>query len=551
MRCKPERRVLYFMILLSTVSWGQPLDADSLRAQLRTEVPDSLKVKILIVLSEVATVGHDSSELYLRQALALATRTNNDFGIGDANRALIAFAKNEQEVDSLVSLATRYFKRANRQQYIPLIFLKAATRYITFGNKYVTAFHYANLFLTQYKNENDAENFAKGWNLVGEVHRVSENYEKALDAYRRSREYSLKGKIMFLAPIINVGTIQVELGQLDSAMRQYNWVEDYLVRTKLEGANTFGYIKYRKARVYLLQGKYDEALREAQLSLAVYTRLVHAEGKILALSVLSDVYYHRGAYKQAILYGEQGIALAKEINYVINDIGKICEIVANSYYQLKDFRNAYRYMEAQHDMQSKLHDPGLAAELTNELLELEQEKQQLQQELAEEQKKKDAVAIHGQQIIIFYTVGIVLILSGVSFLLYRNWKIKHKLNVELHERQNEILTQAEELKASKEEIEAINANLESIVHERTHIIRDQHARLSEYAYFNAHKIRGPLARILGLILVIDHEFPGEAKAPYREMLKTASNELDQAIKEINDVLEVKNEIGKNDKSRPD
>ena len=103
--------------------------------------------------------------------------------------------------------------------------------------------------------------------------------------------------------------------------------------------------------------------------------------------------------------------------------------------------------------------------------------------------------------------------------------------------QDEIIVQSEELRATNEEMEATNANLEQLVKNRTAIIENQNLRLREYAYFNSHRVRGPLARILGLVLLIDYEFSGGVFFPYKEMLKTASNELDQEIRGINTILD--------------
>jgi signal transduction histidine kinase len=93
------------------------------------------------------------------------------------------------------------------------------------------------------------------------------------------------------------------------------------------------------------------------------------------------------------------------------------------------------------------------------------------------------------------------------------------------------------LKASNLEIEKINANLEVVVNERTKKIKDQNELLTEYAYFNSHQVRGPLARILGLISVLHLEFNRDSFGPYIDMLHQASTELDEAIKNINDQLD--------------
>ncbi len=540
-------RFLFAVLLIAPINLfgGYFPDSDSLKKELKRTHSDSIKVKILIKLSESKSVGQDSAYLYSIEALNIARRIHYKFGIGDSYRSLISFAKNKAEIDSLVEMSTEFFSELKNRQYESLVLLSAAIRCLTIGNNYVTAFQYANLFLANYKNKKDRESFAKAWNVLGEVYRISKNYKLALDAYRNSEKYAvLNGKILFLSPLINIGTIQLNLGYLDSALNRYDFIERQLIDMQEAGSNSFAYIKYRKAQVFLLGGRFRNALNQATNGFEIYDKLGHNEGRILTWGVLAEIHFKTGSYQESILFGKRAIDLAKRINYVINDIGNVCEVVAKSYGQLGDFENAYRYQIIQSDLTNKAFNPEIAATLINDQLKLEKEKIELQKELSEEQRQKDQSIIQGQKLINLASIAIILALSGVTFLFYRNARVKQRLNLQLQEKQEEILAQTEELtaqteelRASNEKIEAINANLGNLVNDRTATIKNQNLRLRDYAYFNAHKVRGPLARILGLISIIEYEFPHDAFGPYKKMLKESSIELDKAIREINIVLE--------------
>ena len=537
--------VLSALLVIPMVLFGKSVsNSDSLRMQLRENHPDSVKVDILIRLSELRTVRPDSAHAYVIKALNISKHISYNSGIGRSYGSLIAFAETENEIDSLMELSIQFFARSKKTQYEALVFLKAASRYLTFGEGYSKAFHYANLFLANHNNDQDFESYARGWNIIGEVYRISKNYDRAMDAYRQSRRYAISnGEIIFLSPFINIGTIHLELGHLDSALTQYDFVQDYLIKTKDEQSNTFAYIKYRRAQVLLSMGSMTNALSSGKTGFKLYQRLDHNEGMVLTLGIISEVYFRQGLFRKAIHYGKQAVELAGRINYVINDVDQICEVVANSYYQLSDFKNAYLYRSIQNDLMSKLFNPSVTASLINELLTLEGEKQEAQNELFEIQRRKDESVIKIQKTLNYFSISGVLVLLGVSFLFYYNAKAKQQLNFQLHEKNEEILAQTEELtaqgeelRAANEKVEATNANLSVLVNKRTQVIEDQNYRLREYSYFNAHKVRGPLARILGLIAIIEYEYSGDF-FPYMEMLKTASNELDNAIKDINVILE--------------
>jgi glucan phosphoethanolaminetransferase (alkaline phosphatase superfamily) len=108
-----------------------------------------------------------------------------------------------------------------------------------------------------------------------------------------------------------------------------------------------------------------------------------------------------------------------------------------------------------------------------------------------------------------------IMVAGVTYTIlyfvitYSSWIMKKRYdaafksladkNLELYEKSNEIETQNEELVQSQESLNQLNLNLENLVQERTQKIQQQNYQLIKYAYSNAHHVRGPVARILGLI----------------------------------------------------
>jgi signal transduction histidine kinase len=96
---------------------------------------------------------------------------------------------------------------------------------------------------------------------------------------------------------------------------------------------------------------------------------------------------------------------------------------------------------------------------------------------------------------------------------------------------NTLQQQNEELKSQQEEIQAINDNLEDIITERTKSIEQKSNLLSEFAFINAHLLRGPLCRIIGLINLIEME----KEADLTELKKQISD-VDKIVKSINQIV---------------
>ena len=123
-----------------------------------------------------------------------------------------------------------------------------------------------------------------------------------------------------------------------------------------------------------------------------------------------------------------------------------------------------------------------------------------------------------------------------------NNRLKEKL-IEIEEQNSlligqreEIASINEELKKSNREISDINLNLESHVQERTRNLEDQNKQLAEYAYINAHLLRGPLCSILGLVNILETEIDNK-KHPLIFHMKKSTGELHEVVKRITKAIE--------------
>ena len=96
--------------------------------------------------------------------------------------------------------------------------------------------------------------------------------------------------------------------------------------------------------------------------------------------------------------------------------------------------------------------------------------------------------------------------------------------------------QKEELLLRQNELNAINDNLEAMVNERSQKVIVKNEILTKYAFTNAHNVRGPLARILGLIMV--SRFEKESDYPFFfDKVKDEAESIDKILKQINEELE--------------
>ncbi len=118
---------------------------------------------------------------------------------------------------------------------------------------------------------------------------------------------------------------------------------------------------------------------------------------------------------------------------------------------------------------------------------------------------------------------------------------------EIQRQGEEIAAQNEELSAQAEALENANLELEKRVERRTRRLKqlseeliDQNTQLQQFAYVTAHNIRGPVARIQGLISLIQ---PGNLSEMVKHLELSAKN-LDDVITDLNTVLSITNAVNK-------
>jgi signal transduction histidine kinase len=108
-------------------------------------------------------------------------------------------------------------------------------------------------------------------------------------------------------------------------------------------------------------------------------------------------------------------------------------------------------------------------------------------------------------------------------------------NTNLIEKAKEIAAQNEELLQIQNNLNELNTNLERTVDERTQKVKIQNEILLKYSYANAHHLRGPIARLLGLVTICrmdtnpDYTF-------FLDNIERQCKEIDKVVKQINSEL---------------
>jgi signal transduction histidine kinase len=123
----------------------------------------------------------------------------------------------------------------------------------------------------------------------------------------------------------------------------------------------------------------------------------------------------------------------------------------------------------------------------------------------------------------------------------------HTQNEELQAQQEEIISHIEQLETQNQQLEHAkrwmaeqNESLEQEIELRTKEILTFNEQIEQFAFIAAHSLRAPVARILGLGHLLEiHQPDKEDKEHITNRLVNTTKELDQVIKDLNYILEIK------------
>jgi signal transduction histidine kinase len=139
----------------------------------------------------------------------------------------------------------------------------------------------------------------------------------------------------------------------------------------------------------------------------------------------------------------------------------------------------------------------------------------------------------------FLTNTAILIL--VTFYLKENF-LSYRESVELTNERlkkstEKLMEQTQQLSQQQVELNLLRNNLESIISGKISEAQSQAEILKEYSFVNSHHVRAPLARVLGLIDLIELENRrNKSSSNVLRKIKRDAEEIDVILRKINTII---------------
>lgn len=472
--------ILFLLILLNSGAVLAQEKIDSLENELKKNVADSIKVRLLVSLSrEFQFLDFNKSKRYASEALAIAETT--DF----SKTKNLAF----QNIGALYTLsgdystALRYDNQSLQQSLlsgdsvnITVDFNNVANDYYDLG-EYDEAYYY---FTQSYRIASalkDSLRMTIALHNVGRVFKELGQYDRALDHLSISQKMSRDIGDMEGIPYSydEIGDVMLRKGEYDSALNilinsmkiaREQKVNVLLPRTLTKIANIYLYNKdYRKALAY-----YDTTY-------ALHERTNNRFGIAEVELGRGLVYLDQQKFDEASRFFNRSLAIAKETNarkLEINCFQQLSKLLE----QKGDYKKSLEYFKQYKQLEDSLFSKDMQEKLFRDQMRFETEAKDTQiaalsraRDIRDDQIKKQEFI---RNILVVVMALSVILLATV----YRSGQRRRQINMLLLQHQEDMEKRSEEL-------------------ERLNQVKDK------FFSIISHDLRSPINALAGLLDLLD------------------------------------------------
>lgn len=266
--------------------------------------------------------------------------------------------------------------------------------------------------------------------------------------------------------------------------------------------NATGNLSY----IHYLNEEYEKMIPLALEDLAYSEQRNGLESMGGLHTVLADAYFNLGQKDSATYHFKKAENYSKHFRsrFFYN---KFVEVAQKYYKESRDIETAFESLNTQYEAINSIY---------KSINQINYDLSKAENNLSQAEERIHMLDLKNKQnIIINWLLGLLALSIGLlAVIFYR-----------LHHAQ----------KKFRNELEQINHNLESEIERRTKEVVEQSEKIKAAAYHNSHRTRAPVARLLGLVDILNTEIPSE-REEIAEYIRQSAREIDEVIIDMNEVL---------------
>lgn len=459
----------------------------------------------------------DSSKVLAKKALELSRELDYQHGIIQSYKNLGAYFFFTGNYDS-----TRYFWEKSLAKAIELGNRNdIASGHTNLGilyqrqQQYLKALESNRLALRANIEIEDSVDIGINFNNIGILYEEVRNYEKATEYLKKAIDIREKiaDTVRLSSSYLNLGVNYMSMGKLDSAELMLNQSIQLKRRDNDQWglANNFATL----GQVYALRKDPIRAETSFLESIDISRKIGAKEIEVTAKIFLADLFVQSKKFEEANRW----------LSGLDQEIGTQTLQTQVDFYQAKatTLSNLNEHVAANQMWERHAERLDSLNEINDERLVLEAQfklnatLKELELKRANEMRELELKAsLNFRRQLILILIASLTVIGVILVILYRNYQLLKKRNALLNEQSAKIS------RLLKQQHELLGKKSEELITSKEVINR--------YAFLNSHELRAPVARILGVLNVIEDD---AVDSHYMlSVLSESINEIDQIIREI-------------------
>lgn len=397
--------------------------------------------------------------------------------------------------------------------------------------------------LNKYEVLQDTTGLLRCYNNIAESYKKLKNYSNAKRYLLKARELQ---KLYFLEnySVLN----NLNLAELFLEENHYDSASYYLNKAKIAPKSEItidhlATINYNYAILNNDTSNFDLANTFIEQSIH-FAKMVNNERKLAeAYTISGEIASNLNKNHEAIIVFNDALKLAVKLKHEQLEL-KIHKNLYKLDFERGKTINAITHILRYAELRDKIYTISISRQSAEFETVYEIEKVEQQNSLLQLKQASNNSIIKYQ--IAFIMIALTALIIAVYLILAIN-KQRKSLKLafsQLEEKSQLVESQKIELeKQSKktgllnQELTLLNKNLDARAQEIAREIDIKNKKMNKYAFMNAHKLRAPIASILGLINLFGKNINTEDEETMIRMLKESASKLDKVVYEIKDVID--------------
>ncbi|MBL0742545.1 ATP-binding protein [Chryseolinea lacunae] len=465
-------------------------DLDSLQKALKSDLPDSSRVRLLIRLAALNQYSdYTSSARYTDEAVKLAEKLDDPSlkVLAYQNKAFMLTSSGDH------SAAIRFDNLSLENDILLKDSAKISRDYNNIGNDYYELGEYDDSFYYFTQSHRvavavrDTFRMLVAYHNVGRVFKELGQYERALDHLNLAKRMSEKHKdeegIAYAYD--EIGDVQLRKNEYDSALLSLKKSLEIIHKLKVNQLEPKVHSKL--ATIYLRRGDFASAKAHYDSAYALHARANDRFGMAEVELGRGLVYTKEGDFAQALTKIENSLTVAKQLNARVLEIK--CFNQLSILWEMKgDFKKSLEYYKQFKQLEDTLFSQEMQGKLLRDQLRFETESRDSQIAALSRQQADQKDELKKQE----FVRNILVVVMALSVILlvtvYRSGRRRRQINMLLLQHQEEMETRSEEL-------------------ERLNQVKDK------FFSIISHDLRSPINALSGLLDLLDKGAVTEAELP--------------------------------------